>query len=324
MKRILVPLSLLLVAAVACNKSETIVEEPLVEIGFKSMATKAAADDIVAGTVLPSKDWKIFVTASAKYADASVATQALFTNVPFVTDETATPLTAGAVFKANPAQYYPLGSRTVDFIAYAAKEIDKPVAPTFAASPLGASDMMTFSGWDTYTRQQDLLYANLNGCTTQPGAQALTFKHAQAQIVIQAAKGATSGVIKITKVELLGLQTTGNFVVDNTKQTLEVSWNDLDTGADKQITNLATSVELTPAMAQVGDALLVPQQAAKNIKIYYKIGTDDREWDYTYNNTRSAWMMGNKYIYQFTMTANEITFTETVTDWLGTTITPAL
>ena len=34
--------------------------------------------------------------------------------------------------------------------------------------------------------------------------------------------------------------------------------------------------------------------------------------------------MNYKYIYQFTMTANEITFTESVVDWTTNTIVPAL
>lgn len=326
MKKIFLTIPVILLALVACDKTQTIVDEDPTLISFSTMSsTKAAADDVVSGTVFPSSDWKIYVSASVKNDDASVAQASLFENTEFATADN--PVVAASIFKANPAQYYPLGSKKVDFLAYASnKGKDKPVAPTFLSTAV--SDKMTFASWDTYDNQQDLLYANLNGCTTQPNAQALEFHHAQAQIVIKAAKGATSGDIKITKIELLGLETEGTFEVDNSKQTLEVSWKNMAAGADKEITNLyvapATNKELTLTMEQMGDALLVPQQAAKNIKISYKIGTDDRTWEYVYNNTRSAWMMNYKYIYQFTMTANEITFTETVQDWNTGTIVPAL
>jgi len=326
MKKIVFIIPALVLAAVACNKTQTMVNETPREISFQTMSpTKADAADIVAGTLFPDNTWKIYVSASVKNDDASVAQASLFENTEFATADD--PVAAASVFKASPAQYYPLGSKKVDFIAYASnKGKDKPVDPAFL--PTAVSDKMTFEDWDTYTNQQDLLYANLNGCTTQPTAQALEFHHAQAQIVIEAAKGATSGDIKITKIELLGLETVGTFEVDNSKQTLEVSWKDMTAGADKEITNLfvapAENKELTTTLTQMGDALLVPQQAAKNIKISYKIGTDDRTWEYTFNNTRSAWMMNYKYIYQFTMTANEITFTESVVDWTTNTIVPAL
>lgn len=326
MKKIILTIPVLVLALLACNKTQTVVNESPREISFQTMTpTKAAAADIVAGTLFLDNTWKIYVSASVKNDDASVAQASLFENTEFATADD--PVAAASIFKASPAQYYPLGSKKVDFIAYASnKGKDKPVAPTFLTTAV--SDKMTFADWDTYANQQDLLYANLNGCTTQPTAQALQFHHAQAQIVIKAAKGGTSGDIKITKIELLGLETVGTFEVDNSKQTLEVSWKGMTAGADKEITNLfvapAENKELTTSLVQMGDALLVPQQAAKNIKISYKIGTDDRTWEYTFNNTRSAWMMNYKYIYEFTMTANEITFTESVVDWSTTTIVPAL
>ena len=326
MKKFIFTLPVLLLAVVGCNKTQNVKNETPREISFQTMApTKAAADDVVSGTAFPSNAWKIYVSASVKNDDASVAQASLFTNTEFATTDTDTPLTAAAIFKATPAQYYPLGSKKVDFLAYASnKGKDKPVAPTFLAEAV--SDKMTFAAWDTYANQQDLLYANLNGCTTQPTAQPLEFHHAQAQIVIQAAKGATSGDITITKIELLGLETEGTFEVDNSKQTLEVSWKGMTAGANKDLPGIpAAGTDLTTTLTQMGDALLVPQQAAKNIKISYKIGTDDRTWEYTYNNTRSAWMMNYKYIYQFNMTANEITFTEIVEDWTTpAAIVPAL
>ena len=326
MKKFIFTLPVLLLAVVGCNKTQNVKNETPREISFQTMApTKAAADDVVSGTAFPSNAWKIYVSASVKNDDASVAQASLFTNTEFATTDTDAPLTATAIFKATPAQYYPLGSKKVDFLAYASnKGKDKPVAPTFLAEAV--SDKMTFAAWDTYANQQDLLYANLNGCTTQPNAQPLEFHHAQAQIVIQAAKGTTSGDITITKIELLGLETEGTFEVDNSKQTLEVSWKGMTAGANKDIPGiLAAGTDLTTSLTQMGDALLVPQQAAKNIKISYKIGTDDRTWEYTYNNTRSAWMMNYKYIYQFNMTANEITFTEIVEDWTTpAAIVPAL
>ena len=340
MKKLFYPLSILLLAAVACNKTQTILTENPKEINFKTMATKAAVADIVSGTSLPDNNWKIFVTASSKNPDASVDNATYFINKEFSTtadpvvghDETTVPVTVGSIYKATGTPlYYPLGNKTVDFIAYAAKTVDKPVAPSWGTSPASASDLMQFTAWDTYNVQQDLLYANLNGATPQSDPRNLEFHHAQAQIVIEAAKGAAdAGDIYIEKIELLDLQTTGNFVVDNSRQTLQVSW-DLsgDAGADKQIPNLfvtsATNKPVTSTtLAQMGDALLVPQQPARNIKLTYKIGTDPTTYTYTYNNTRTAWLMNYKYIYQFNLTAYEITFTESVVDWTSETIVPAL
>jgi len=339
MKKLFYPLSILLLAAVACNKTQTILTENPKEINFKTMATKAAVADIVSGTSLPDNNWKIFVTASSKNPDASVENATFFINKEFSTtnpvvghNETTDPVTVGSIYKATDQPlYYPLGNKTVDFIAYAAKDKNSPVAPSWGTSPASASDLMQFTDWDTYDIQQDLLYANLNGATPQSDPRNLEFHHAQAQIVIEAAKGAAdAGDIYIEKIELLGLQTKGDFIVDNSRQTLQVSW-DLsgDTGADKQIPNLfatgASNRHVTEtALAQMGDALLVPQQPARNIRLTYKIGTDPTTYTYTYNNTRTAWLKNYKYIYQFKLTAYQITFTESVVDWTEETIIPAL
>ena len=74
--------------------------------------------------------------------------------------------------------------------------------------------------------------------------------------------------------------------------------------------------------AQLGDALLVPEQNKANFTIKYQMDMDhdgsfdgERVMYYTYNDVRGAWKAGSKYVYNLDLNLNEISVTESVGDF---------
>lgn len=133
------------------------------------------------------------------------------------------------------------------------------------------------------------------------------------------------------------LKTVGTFTVDNSRNKLIAGWSDLaakkenaampNFGAEAAVSasNIA-DVNATQKYAvaipyvaddkyaQLGETLLVPEQAKANFTITYKIG--DKTFYYTYNDLRGAWEKGKKYIYNLDLTLNEIVITESVVDFV--------
>jgi len=297
-------LATMAIALVACNKSETLVTESADEISFKavsSVATKANPE--VTGTTLPSKDYILYVTAARVGASPAAY---FFGETQFVTASTATPLAADDQFKADPAQYWPVGGASLDFLAIACKSADKTtLSPTW--TPVG---VMTTASWDTWTNQIDLLYASNNGAS-KATTTALEFKHAQALLAFQA-QASVAGQITIKNIEIEDLEHTGTFTVNNTRNIIQTAW-DITASGKKAVKGMSDYV-VTTSMANVScDNLLVPQQGKKNITVTYSIAGN--EYQYTLNNERTTWEAGKKYVYQFNITLTEIVFTESVSDW---------
>ena len=135
------------------------------------------------------------------------------------------------------------------------------------------------------------------------------------------------------------LKTVGTFVVDNSRINLVAAWSD-DLVADvdnSKIKAAAVAAAVSPLNAtvkgqsapadeytikygdavtrtdysQLGESLLIPEQAKVNFTIEYQIA-GGRTYYYTYNDLRGNWEAGKVYIYNLDLSSNEIIITEEV------------
>ena len=323
MQKQLTLLAAMALALVACNKSQTVITETPGEISFKavaSVATKADAADIVQATTL-NADYVI-------YAAASTPTkQSFFGKTLFKKDDAGVPTAESTVYYPYSGEdktqiYWPMAGEKVDFLAYSLL----PAAETALSSAIAfdgttPANVLTISEWDTYTNQYDVLYSAANGKSNSSAAVNLPFSHAQSLLAFKAkTTGTTENIFKITAIEILDLENKGTFTVNNEKTLLKAAWSSLSHDGTCTIKNIADEYVPITTSTQIGDMLLVPEQDSKSIKITYKLGTDaTTEYNVIVPLTRRVWEMGHKYTYDLTLTVNEITFTESVTDWTSET-----
>lgn len=140
------------------------------------------------------------------------------------------------------------------------------------------------------------------------------------------------------------LETQGTLTIDNTKNDLVVDWgtptavfskSSMPTDASAVLSPLNTAaavldyatgiatVDFSDAFKQLGNSLLIIPQKKENFTIEYAIGDQTVDYLYTYNDLRGQWEAGKVYIYNLTLSANEIIITETVNPFDDATGYPA-
>ena len=309
-----------LLTAAACNKSNLSTDETPVEIGFNAVANTATkADPELVGTSLgTTNDYVIYAAASAdgspKYFDPAATSYGGQLFAYFTDGAKWFPATGTSSYSKTPL-YWPFGGVKVDFLACALDPdaVADNVKPTFHADTHARE--FTISGWNTFAKQYDVMYAVANGCV--PGASGevnLTFKHAQALLAFTAKKSATTNVeLKINKITVKGLEYEGTLKVDNYRAQLKVDWT-ISADGDKEVPGAVTfPYTLTNSAVKITDNLLIPEQAAKELVINYEMG--GKTFDYSLNIPRMKWEMGKKYTFNLEFSASEITFTTSVDDW---------
>lgn len=256
-----------LIAAVACNKSETVVSEIPNEIGFKAASFNPTKAGELNGSTFDDKNYAMYVSAS-QYKDNGVEENPLFFNDLLFKNAGGAAdwhhyASEGAT-SADPI-YWPVGGARIDFLAYALPIGDKVKIPAPVFNATTAAQDFTVTSWDTYLNQVDLLYAAANGQTSKlngvaPNYVKMTFEHAQSLLIfnVQIDKAASGLVINDISfvndsyidqrnVELragtapgattapiaseVTLLTKGTFKVDNLRNNLDASWSDLSTVA---------------------------------------------------------------------------------------------
>lgn len=334
-------------ALVACNKSEVIVNETPVEIGFKSATSAPTKAGELNGTTLPNTH-VIYAAASQYSKDGVLENGDFFVGEPFQdfgeqkwrhVAEVGTSAVAAPI-------YWPIGGAKMDYLAYAlpidAK--DKIPAPTFNAT-VAAQDF-TVTDWDTYNKQVDLLYSSANAQTSainglaSNGYVKMTFQHAQALLIFNVKVNNANTGMKIKNIAFVDptdatkgtLKTKGTFKVDNSHNNIVGEWTLAAPGTDYTMPTTAVSAKsecnlsevngvenyntaLTKtAYAQLGETLLIPTQARQDFTITYEVG--GKEMKYTYAVKRGSWDAGKKYIYNLNITVNEIILNPTVVDFV--------
>ena len=309
MKKTLVLLGAAVFLLMACNKSETVVNEAQREISFKAMTgniTKANPEHT--GTTLSTTDYVMRVGASIA-SNPTYITDQLFS---YVTDKWKASKTLGEA--ADNDIYWPFGDQKVDFLAIAGKD---GAIPTHTFNASNSANDVTFADWNTYTNQCDIMYAAANGQSKGAnGEVALGFKHALALICFTA-KAYAASAVKINSITINGLVYQGTLKVDNTNSVLTTVWSNMSAGANQTVKSVPSDYLGTSAAAW-GDHLLVPEQGSKGITINYTVGTNSPA-NYELSIPRIAWEKGHKYTYALEFKSPQsIVVTPTVTDWTET------
>ena len=321
MKKIYLSVLAAAVAVAACDKSETINEEngKRQEVSFSPVnqpATKAP----ITTAVFPD-DNTIFVSAS-------------YNKVKFFEGKTFKK--SGTVWKnydegagVFSVIYGPLGGG-LDFLAYSttlaatAKWGDGTLGTDDDVAGIVAIDYPSnYTAAGVNDTQDDLLYATTSSSSSS--AVPIEFKHALSWVNFMVQSNIP---VNISKIELVNVYTEGKFIVDQTYNTPQTSWDfNGKTPSDKAILNYVddstpnanASFDIDGSAGKEVNAdhvfgdmgILVPAQPIPSFKITYDFGGADLV--YICKNARGTWESGKKYTYKINIEFKDITLAPTVT-----------
>lgn len=324
MKKLFVLSCVALATLASCSKSEDI-EAPQAqkEIAFSVATDKSRAP--IEGTSF-GNDQKIYVSAynsvSGKY----------FEGKEFATDA------AGTTWKGG--QYWPVNGVT-SFLAYAA------TANVTADWGDKYADKVEFDVANGFYKQEsttttpyiDLLYASGEQAKEKDYATvSMTFKHTGAWVVFNVKLGAdlTGAKVTLNSFQLANLFKGGKLVVDNTTYAgAKASWDfEGVRAADYDVQSFTTKTQLkadtkdqqgnVTAKGDYTFGAIIPEQNQTAIKFNYTLTStattaaafEPQTATYEYPLSRfDKWEMGKKYVYNITITFNEIEIKPSVTDW---------
>ena len=314
-------------ALAACSKTVTVVDEDVNPVSINPVSSVLTRGAEVVGTEFPT-DLPIFV-------GASTAEQSLFLpNQKFAYNETDNWWAVNGSDE-HAAVYWPIGGKTVDFLAYAVNPADADI-PTPAFDATTAAKKFTVTGWDVDSKQADLLYAVANGEKSKKAAVDMEFQHALALIVFNVRFNTGGGVFSIKNITFGNKYTTGTLEVNNERNKLDLIWSSLSeselkvpattaatyateivgaNGAAAGCKKYGDAITLGGGFFQLGETLLVIPQAASNPVITYTL--DGKDYKYEANAIRLNWEAGKAYIYDLSFNNNEILIAPTVKDWIG-------
>ncbi|MGN1246457.1 MAG: fimbrillin family protein [Muribaculaceae bacterium] len=310
MKKLFLLSCVALATLASCSKSEDI-EAPQAqkEIAFNVATDKSRAP--IEGTSF-GENQKIYVSAynsvSGKY----------FEGVEFSKDAN------GNTWKAG--KYWPVNGVT-SFLAYAA------TGDVTAAWGDKYADKVEFTLNDGFYNQSqsgttpyiDLLYASGEQAKEKDYATvSMTFKHTGAWVVfnVKLADDLTGAKVTLNSFQLASLYKGGKVVVDNTTYAgAKAAWDfEVVRAADYDVESF-TAKDLETTAYTFG--AIIPEQNQTALKFEYTLTSTTQAFDpqtatYEYPLNRfDKWEMGKKYVYNITITFNEIEIAPEVTDWVA-------
>lgn len=316
MKKLFVLSCVALATLASCSKSEDI-EAPQAqkEIAFSVATDKSRAP--IEGTSF-ANDQKIYVSA---YNSVS---EKYFKGVAFSK--------VGNTWKAG--KYWPVNGVT-SFLAYAATSDVTSFNPTWGAkyadnvvfdiaSGFYKAETETTTTTTTTTPYIDLLYASGEQAKEKEyDPVSMTFKHTGAWVVFNVKLGSvlTGAKVTLNSFQLANLFKGGKVVVDNTTYAgAKASWDFTGvTAADYGVESFAEK-DLS-AEEDYTFGAIIPEQNQTAIKFKYTLSStgaafDDQIVNFEYPLSRfDKWVMGKKYVYNITITFNEIEIKPSVTEW---------
>lgn len=298
MKRILICAAAAIVALASCSKTQVVYNDAPEEIGFKAVTgvmTKAALDsDITLGVFAEHN------------SGTPVTTNSYFDNILFEdTDD-------DQVWSGS--QYWPIQG-TLDFTFYA-PHISSGTVPTYDND----TKTLTIVVPNNQSTQTDYLYGTTRPMekTKDGGNVSVTLKHALAmvKVTIKATKEnvytvksiklnntVQDGTIKVQYVDdgtsfTLTTPTIGSSSVDNVKEFVETSM-------------ALSTTDITPIDAFY---YVFPNTTPTSFTITYNIAGGSGDLTGTVTLGAGTWESGMQYVYNLTLTANEILVSPEVVD----------
>ncbi len=312
MKKIFLFAAAAMVSLSSCVQTEDVYTGGLNEIGFKSAVTKAAIE----GTTFTGGSMNV----AAAWAADGAAYVEYFAPTKFTDKEN------NNVWSGEPARYWPNVGK-MQFLAHF------PYNDTFEVTYAGSNKTGAITGYavtgiDNQSAQNDVLFSDLLTCDCAPQAQqSLLFHHAMTLIQVNFATNLPSdNEVTISSASVANVVFGGNLTVtagttpDPAQYTAgsTAKWSNLTSPVTAtEFENITTSKLTTTLDESATPLLILPSESGENqtsITVNYTL--NGHAQTKTINlSTYGPWEMGKKYIYNFTIGANEIKFTCTVYKW---------
>jgi len=327
MKKFLLALSAFLavgVMSVSCLTQGF--EGPEHEIGVRpvsGLATKASSNGPINVNTF-DQGRTIFLSAYFNDVNGTNHSQVYFTDIPFT--YYSSKWAGGTSGTPNP-KYWP-HQGTMDFIALSKEGLSGTVTTT-------PSSQIVYVMPDNSSIQDDVMmaYAGGQNCAAHE-AVPLAFKHAQAQVSVKAKLAAAAYSsnygITIRSVVLRRAKYSGT-VTGTASGTNNVTFSWSNVGSPNAGVGFGNaSLALSTTEQSYGKGILVPAQSPTGVDgnidiiIEYTLKNglpatgstpEERDLSYVYTVPATNWTAGNKYIYVFSFSWNEITCEPTVSDW---------
>ena len=298
MKRILICAAAAIVALASCSKTQVVYNDAPEEIGFKAVTgvmTKAALDsDITLGVFAEHN------------SGTPVTTNSYFDNILFAdTDD-------DHVWSGS--QYWPIQG-TLDFTFYA-PHISSGTVPTYDND----TKTLTITVPDNQSTQTDYLYGTTRpmGKTKDGGNVSVTLKHALAMVKVTI-KATKENVYTVKSIKLNNTVQDGTikvqYVDDGTTFTLTTPTIGLSS-VDNVKEFVAASMALSTTDITPIDAFyyVFPNTTPTSFTITYNIAGGSGDLTGTVTLDTGTWESGKLYVYNLTLTANEILVEPEVVD----------
>ena len=294
MKKIFLFAAAAMVSLSSCVQTNEVYTGDVQEIGFKSGVTRAAVD----GTELPAGS--AITVAGVWDAEGDGSYVEYFAPTKFVD--------ASGIYSGAPARYWPNAGK-MQFIGYYPYGVG-----TFTADYTG--DVLAgykVTGIDG-AAQNDILYSDLCQVNTVPAAtQALLFHHALALLQVNFQTSLTTEEVKIVSATVADVVLGGDLTV-TAGGTSTAAWSNTSAAIDHTFANVTTAALTDSANTNATPLLVVPAATQTEMTIVYTLNGHEMT-KVVPLATYGDWKAGNKYIYNFSIGANEIQFTCEVDPW---------
>jgi hypothetical protein len=288
-----------MVSLSSCVQTDEVYTGGVQEIGFKSAVTRAIINETTFdGNIAVSSVWN-------NPADAA-GFVSYFDNITFAKN------TAG-YWAANPAKYWPT-SGDMQFLA-----LHPAIEATAAYNADGTFETLTTGLIKNATTQDDVLFSDLLPCECAPAAvQALKFHHAMTLLQVNFQTSLTTEEVKIVSATVADVVLGGDLTVTAAKPST-AAWSNPSTAIDHTFAKVTTAALTTTKNTDATPLLVVPAAAQTEMTIVYTLNGHQMT-KVVPLAAYGAWEAGNKYIYNFSIGANEIQFTCEVDKWTDVTV----
>ena len=321
------------------------------QISFQPLVANATKADYVSDATISGHEAVFNFSVYAWYTPGvsfnAENAQEYMVNVPVIWNETLGAEPDGNGSWAPEETYYWPKNGKLSFEAY---------YPTGKAGTVSSSKDKGLEFKDfavpTLNEQYDLLYSErVFDKTSSVGADGgyagvdIPFKHALSAVEVTAKADADySGALKLKKITILNVYNKGTFNQNLAagQETDKMAWTEFSGKEDYVLFDSSDGVVLTTvalssssAENKISNAILLPQVFAHltsehvSIKVEYSIkhGTNWLDQENTFDladgySGISAWEMGRKYTYNFTIALDKVYFAPGVEDWKDVAVNP--
>lgn len=295
MKKIFLFAAAAMVSLSSCVKTDEAYTGDVQEIGFKSGVTRAAVD----GDTLPAGS--VINVAGVWDAEGDGSYVEYFEPTKFVD--------ASGIYSGAPARYWPNAGK-MQFIGYYPYGVGT-FAADYTGDKLAGYEVTDIDG----AAQNDILYSDLCQVNDVPAAtQGLLFRHALALLQVNFQTSLTTEEVKIVSATVADVVLGGDLTVTAGNPSTAAWSIDPSDAIDHTFVNVTDAALTDSANTDATPLLVVPAAAQTEMTIVYTLNghqmTKTVELD-----TYGAWDAGNKYIYNFSIGANQIQFTCEVKPW---------